>query len=136
MDVHTKRQRSYNMSRVRSNNTKPEILMFNLLKQRGYKFQKHYKIYGKPDIAFVRYKVAVFIDGEFWHGKDFPLWKDKMSGFWKKKIMDNIKRDRKADRCLRKEGWHVLRFWDKKIVRFPEKSLMRLEKFLSKTDIG
>jgi DNA mismatch endonuclease (patch repair protein) len=134
MDVHTKEQRSYNMSRVRSENTKPELIMFELLKQHDYKFRKHYNISGKPDIVFPKLKVAVFIDGEFWHGKNFPSWESKMSVFWKKKIMDNIKRDRKTERILRKEGWHVLRFWDKKVVRLPETSLLRLKKFLSKQE--
>ena len=130
MDKHTPEQRSYNMSQVKSKNTKPELLMFSLLEREGYTFEKHYSIAGKPDIAFPEYKVAVFIDGEFWHGKDYLKLKETLSEFWIKKIGSNIKRDRRNMRQLRKEGWHILHFWDKQIIRNPEKSLKRIIRFL------
>lgn len=93
-DVLTRAQRSYNMSRVKSRNTKPEKTIFKLLKAKGYKFKKHYQIYGKPDIAFPKDKIAIFIDGEFWHGKNFRQWKEKLTPFWLDKITGNIKRDK------------------------------------------
>jgi DNA mismatch endonuclease (patch repair protein) len=132
MDVHTKSQRSYNMSRVRSKNTKPELLMFSLLEEAGIKFEKHYPISGKPDIAFPEHKVAVFIDGEFWHGKDYVQVKDTLPSFWVKKIGDNIKRDRKNKRLLRNEGWHILHLWDKRVIRNPSKSFQRVKRFLER----
>ncbi len=132
MDVHTKQQRSYNMSRVKSKNTKPEIIMFSLLKQNGYSFKKHFKIFGRPDIVFPKAKVAVFVDGEFWHGRKFKKTSDEMSEFWRTKIARNISRDRRVDRFLRSNGWHVMRIWDKRILNFPGRSLLRLEKFLKK----
>jgi DNA mismatch endonuclease (patch repair protein) len=132
MDVHTKEQRSFNMSQVKSKNTKPEIQMFKILKDKGYKFKKHYRIVGQPDVAFPDLKIAVFIDGEFWHGKNFPNWKFKMSDFWQKKISSNISRDIRCDRLLRKSGWHVVHLWDKSILRSPEKAVLRIERFIAK----
>ena len=132
MDVYTKEQRSYNMSQVKSENTKPEKLMFALLKKSGYRFRRHYPVAGKPDIAFPKNKVAVFINGEFWHGKDYKFIKNKLSEFWVNKIGQNIRRDRFVQRELRKEGWHILNFWGRRVVRNPEKSIKRLMKYLEK----
>lgn len=132
MDIKTKEQRSYNMSKIKSENTKPEKLIFSMLKKYGYKFKRHYKILGKPDVVFPDLKVAVFVDGEFWHGKDFPKWKEKLSRFWIKKIGDNIKRDRKNVRELKMEGWIILRLWGKNISRSPDKSSQGLIKFIEK----
>lgn len=132
MDVHTKDQRSYNMSRVKSKNTRPEKIMFSMLKEADYKFKKHYPVIGRPDIAFQDYKVAVFIDGEFWHGKDFNDWKDKLTAFWYKKIMENVRRDRKNRSLLRVRGWHVMRLWGREIVENPDKSVKKLKRFIEK----
>ena len=132
MDVHTKAQRSFNMSQVKSKNTKPEVLIFSLLEEARYKFEKHYPIAGKPDIVFTKQKVAIFIDGEFWHGKNYKILREKIPPFWVKKIGDNLKRDRRNVRILRSEGWHIMRFWDKKIVRYPERTLKRITLFLEK----
>lgn len=135
MDRHTPEQRSFNMSQVKSKNTKPELIIFSLLEEAGIKFEKHYAVAGKPDVAFPEYKVAVFIDGEFWHGKSFNRLKETLTPFWVKKIGDNVKRDRRNIRKLRAEGWHVLHFWDKKVVRYPQKALKRIIRFLERAEI-
>lgn len=135
MDVHTKEQRSYNMSRVKSENTRPEMIMFLKLEESGVEFEKHFPIIGKPDIAFPKIKVAVFIDGEFWHGKDFYKWKNRLTPFWVKKIGENIRRDNRTMRKLRSEGWHIIHFWNKKVVRQPDKSLNRLLKFIESVQL-
>lgn len=132
MDVHTKEQRSYNMSRVKSKNTRPEKILFSEFKKAGYKFKKHFNLHGKPDMVFPRYKIAVFIDGEFWHGKDFTEWEQRISDFWRKKIGDNIKRDRSNDRKLRKTGWHVVHVWGRRLMRNPHLTLHRITKFIDK----
>lgn len=132
MDIKTKKQRSYNMSRVRSKNTKPELLMFKLLKEKGIMFKKHYRIVGSPDVAFISPKVAVFINGEFWHGKDYKRIKNKIPKFWKTKIGVNLRRDRKVRTELRKQGWRIINFWGRKIVKNPEAAYRRLWKFLNK----
>ena len=132
MDIKTKEQRSYNMSRIKSKNTKPELVMFKVLKKHGIKFKKHYNISGKPDIVIPEYKVAVFVNGEFWHGKDYKRIKNRIPKFWKTKIGINLKRDRKVRRDLRNKNWHVINFWGRKVVRDPERSFRRLQKFLEK----
>lgn len=120
------------MSRVKSKNTKPETLIFSLLNKAKVKYRKHYPIAGKPDTVFLKERVAVFIDGEFWHGKNYLREKDKLPQFWVKKIGDNIKRDRRTTRRLHSEGWHIIHFWGKKIIRHPENSLQRILRFLEK----
>lgn len=130
MDRHTPAQRSFNMSQVKSKNTKPELAMFKLLEEEGIKFEKHSSIAGNPDIIIQKFRLAIFIDGEFWHGKDFDNLKDTLSPFWREKICKNIKRDRKVVRQLRSEGWHIMRFWDKKVIRHPERSIKRIKRFL------
>lgn len=120
------------MSRVKSKNTKPETIIFKMLETSGYKFRKHYKIYGKPDIAFPKHKIAIFIDGEFWHGKDFDQWKQKLTPFWFSKISGNIQRDRSRSKLLKKAGWYPLRLWGKVIIRDPEKAFLKIVKFIEK----
>lgn len=132
MDFLTKKQRSLNMSRVKSKNTKPEILIFSLLKKAGYKFRRHYRITGKPDVAFLEHKVAVFVDGEFWHGKDFNNLKDKLSPFWKRKIGNNLKRDRLINKLLKLSGWEIIRLWDKEILKQPNQSIKKIIILLNK----
>ena len=132
MDKLMKAQRSYNMSQIKSKNTKPEILLFRMLDKAKIRYRKHYNIFGKPDIAFPKQKLAIFIDGEFWHGKDFSNLKNKISPFWVKKIGDNIKRDNKIKRELRANGWHVLRIWDKKVNKHPERVMKKIIMFLDK----
>lgn len=132
MDLHTREQRSYNMSRVKSKNTRPEKILFLEIKKAGYNFKKHYNLPGKPDVAFLGCKVAVFIDGEFWHGKDFSEWKPRISDFWRRKIGDNIKRDKNNDRKLRKIGWHVIHVWGRRLMRNPDLTLRRITKFIDK----
>jgi DNA mismatch endonuclease (patch repair protein) len=110
MDRITPEKRSYIMSRIRGKNTKPELLVFRELRKKGVYFQKHYKVAGRPDVAFPRKKVAVFINGEFWHGRRFKKTKDRLPEFWREKIERNIKRDRKNYRLLKKMGGLWSRF--------------------------
>ncbi len=105
MDIKTKEQRSFNMSKIKSKITKPEIIMFRLLLQKRIKFLKHHKMSGNPDIVFPKSKTAVFINGEFWHGKDFLTIKNTISEFWINKIGRNIQRDRFVQKKLRKDEW-------------------------------
>lgn len=135
MDVHTKEQRSYNMSRVKSKNTKPEKIMFSLLQKADLKFKRHYNVLGKPDIVFPNHKLAVFINGEFWHGKNYKSLKSTIPKFWVKKIGQNIKRDKLVQRKLRKDSWHILNFWGRSVVRNPEKSIKRIMRYLEKLNV-
>jgi DNA mismatch endonuclease (patch repair protein) len=122
------------MSRIRSHNTKAELIIFRGLRKKGIYFQKHYKkIIGSPDIALPRKKKAVFIDGDFWHGKDFAKLKRRLpKKYWLSKIEGNMKRDKKNRAKLRREGWGVLRVWESKIGKNPQKSIDLIESFLKK----
>lgn len=136
MDVHTREQRSYNMSRIKSKNTKPETIIFEILRLNKITFKKHYPVPGKPDIAFPTLKIAVFIDGEFWHGKDFNNWKEKITPFWLDKIGKNIIRDKKNFNLLKKKGWTVLRLWGRDVVKNPDKAFLKITKLLEKNYPG
>jgi len=109
-------QRSYCMSRIRSKDTGIEKALRSALHRRGYRFRKHVRrLLGNPDIVFPRAKVAVFVDGDFWHGFRFPLWSHKLSDHWQEKIAGNRDRDRRNRALLRKLGWCVIRLWQHQI---------------------
>lgn len=109
----------YNMSRIRSKDTKIEVELRKELWSRGLRYRKNVKtIPGKPDIAFIGKKVAVFCDSEFWHGYDWEQHKDDIKTrreFWIPKIERNMERDQEVNRILEEQGWIVLRFWGKQI---------------------
>lgn len=118
VDNLTVSQRSYCMSRVRSKDTSIERVVRSELFKRGYRFRKHVKtLPGRPDIVFAGEKLAVFIDGGFWHGYRFPQWEHKMSKFWREKIQVNRKRDRRNFQKLKRSGWKVIRLWQHDIEK-------------------
>ena len=118
MDNLTKKQRTYCMSRVKGRDTGLERLVRSELHKRGLRFRKHTgKLPGKPDIVFVNKKIAVFLDGDFWHGYRFPLWKRKIPKFWQKKIGETRKRDQRNFAKLRRMGWRVIRIWENSIEK-------------------
>jgi len=132
MDTFTKKKRSEIMSNIRSKNTAVEKVIFSALRRKGVYFQKHYKkALGNPDIALPKKKIAVFIDGDFWHGYQFSKFKKRLPRkYWLKKIEDNIKRDRRNRAKLKREGWKVLRIWEHEIQKNPEKAIQKVIKFL------
>ena len=85
---------------------------------------------GKPDVVFPKSKIAVFADGDFWHGNNFIKWKKEVPGFWKKKISNNIKRDREQTLALKNSGYKVLRFWGHQIKKDPLRVITKIEKTL------
>lgn len=132
----TTEQRSKIMQRIKSVDTKPEIFFRKALRSKGVKYRKNNrKLPGKPDIAISKYKVAVFIDGEFWHGYRWEAKKKKIKAnrsYWIPKIEKNIARDKKYTAELRKAGWTVIRFWDFEIKKKSEKCLNKVMKALYK----
>jgi DNA mismatch endonuclease, patch repair protein len=120
------------MSKICSENTKVEILIFRGLRKRGIYFQRHYKkAIGNPDIALPRKKRAVFIDGDFWHGYQFAKLKKRLpKKYWLAKIERNIQRDRKNRAKLKREGWKVLKIWEHEINKCPEIITEKTIKFL------
>jgi DNA mismatch endonuclease (patch repair protein) len=115
-DVHSKETRSYNMSRIRSKDTAPEIVIRKFLFANGFRFRLHQKsLPGKPDIVLKRYKTVIFVHGCFWHGhkscKYFVVPKTKTE-WWLNKINGNIQNDEKAMDLLRTAGWNTIIVWE------------------------
>ncbi len=122
MDVLTKEQRHKNMSRIRSRDTRPELLLRKALWHCGLRYRKNVKdLPGKPDIVLARFCIAIFVDGDFWHARDHQDNPGEQVAtnreFWQKKLRRNVERDRVADKELTAAGWLVLRFWESDIKR-------------------
>lgn len=121
MDRLTKEQRHRNMSNIKNKDTSIELKLRKALWKKGYRYRKNYnKLPGKPDIVLTKYRIVIFCDSEFFHGKDWEklklqLEKGKNSEFWINKISKNIERDEKIEKELNFMGWTVLRFWGKDI---------------------
>lgn len=122
------------MSQVKGKDTSIERLVRSELHRRGYRFRKHVQeIRGKPDIVFSRRKLAVFLDGDFWHGCEFPEWKGQLSDFWKRKIGKNIERDNRNVVALEEMGWHVIRIWEHELKEDFEGAVSRIVADLDKS---
>ncbi|MDP3875202.1 MAG: very short patch repair endonuclease [bacterium] len=118
MDRLSKQQRSALMAKVRIKDTDIEKLLGEIIRPfwKKERYRKNVKnLPGKPDIVFPESKLAIFADGDFWHGKDFKKWESGIPAFWRKKIAGNILRDRLQDKALQKAGYCVLRFYGSKI---------------------
>ncbi len=119
----TKEQRHKSMSHIKSQNTSIEIKLRVALWHNGYRYRVNYKkLPGKPDIAITRYKIAIFCDSEFFHGKDWEalklnLKKGDNADYWVHKIEKNRKRDEEINKELLFRGWTVVRFWGKDILK-------------------
>lgn len=121
MDVLTKEQRHKNMSHIRASNTKPEIMLCKALWHIGIRYRKNYKkLIGKPDIVITRCKIAIFVDGDFWHGKNMDVIEKQVQSnrtYWLTKIRRNRERDAEVNDALTEQGWIVLRFWESDIKK-------------------
>ena len=132
-DIFTPEKRSWVMSRIRGSNTKIDLRMKQMLADTGYKFEMHPEMYGNPDFAHRRKKIAIFCDGDFWHGYRYGQKKRLAKKFWRDKIENNMRRDKRYSRKLRRDGWSVLRLWEHDIEKNPEKCRRKiLAKFHSR----
>lgn len=126
--------RSEIMSRVRAKDTKAELLLRKVLWAKGYRYRKNYtKVFGKPDIVFLRKKIAIFCDSEFWHGKYYMEGKripKSNKQYWIDKFERNIARDQLVNQRLLEDGWVVLRFWETDILSDVNKCVDEIEKIL------
>lgn len=127
-DVLTPKQRTYNMSRIRGKNTAPEIKLRKMLFASGVRgYRIHYNLPGKPDIVFIKKKIAVFIDGCFWHKCPVCFQEpETRKDFWMKKIQSNIDRDKKVNEQLKNDGWAVIRIWEHEIKKEPEEAVKKI----------
>ncbi len=117
-DIMSPEKRSAVMARIRGKDTGPERALAKEFSRRRLHWTSHDRtLPGRPDFAFRRKKVAIFVDGDFWHGWRFPVWRDKLSEKWELKIEANRHRDRKAHGRLRRAGWRVVRIWEHQIER-------------------
>lgn len=123
MDRLTKEQRHKNMSNIKNKDTDIEMKLRKALWEKGYRYRKNFKgLPGKPDIVLTKYKIAIFCDSEFFHGKDWESLKEQLqrgknAEFWIRKISENRRRDEEIDKQLMFLDWKVLRFWGKDIKK-------------------
>ena len=131
------------MSAIHSQDTKPEMLIRKALFRDGFRYRVHYKaLPGKPDVVFTRVKLAVFIDGDFWHGHNWAIRNygsledelQRYSPFWQEKIRRNVERDRATTESLESMGWVVMRLWESDIEKDLEGNLLLIESCYLKLD--
>ena len=115
---------SKRMGQVHLKGGKAETALAKALWHEGYRYRRNYKkLPGSPDIAITKYKVAIFVDGEFWHGQDWENRKAKLKSnreYWIEKIEENIARDERNDSLLSEAGWTVYHFWEKDVLKNPD----------------
>lgn len=132
MDVHSKEVRSYNMSRIKGKDTKPEETVRKYLFSQGFRYRKNdKKLPGTPDIVLPKHKTVIFVNGCFWHGHEgckYFVWPKNNAEFWHKKIRDNILRDQRKVQALDLLGWKVIVVWECKIKSDKENTLKNLIK--------
>ena len=138
----TAEQRKKNMQHIRSKDTAIELKLRKALWEKGYRYRKNYKdLPGKPDIVLTKYKIVIFCDGEFFHGKDWEVLKPKLENsnngeFWIKKISRNIERDNEVDKELLFLGWTVIRFWGDEIKKDPNMCVRVIEETIFDIKMG
>ena len=118
VDIFTPEKRSKIMASIHGKDTSIELLLRKALWKEGIRGTRvAMKLPGRPDIVFPKYKVAIFCDGDFWHGNKFDEWKGRLSPHWQGKINGNIERDKKNDSKLMDQGWTVMHFWESDILK-------------------
>lgn len=133
MDRLTKEQRHKNMSNIKNRDTGIEVRLRTALWEKGYRYRKNYKMLpGKPDIVLTKYKLAVFCDSEFFHGKDWEVLQEQLrrgqnAEFWINKISRNMERDEEINKQLKYMGWTVIRFWGKDIKKDVQQCVKAIE---------
>ena len=136
---YTTEKRSRIMSRIRAKDTKPEIMLRKALYASGFRYRLYGKdLPGRPDIVNRRKKIAIFVDGEFWHGKDWEEKKDKIKSnksFWLAKIERNIQRDRENNEALEALGYTVIRFWSGEVNKDLENCVSRVLKSIRENSV-
>ncbi len=123
--------RSAVMSRIRGRGTQPELSIAAELTKIGLTWEEHARdLPGCPDFVFRDAQLAVFVDGDFWHGYNFHEWRDRLSEKWEVKIAGNIRRDRRNRAALRKMGWTVIRIWEHQVTSSADRAAARVRRAL------
>jgi DNA mismatch endonuclease (patch repair protein) len=137
-DKFSKSVRSRIMSRIKSKDTQIELAFRKELWNQGLRgYGKHKDILGKPDVVFVRYKLAIFIDGDFWHGYNWNiLGKSPPKEYWRNKISKNVLRDKLVTKRLKSEGWKVMRFWEHEINKSPTMCVKKVKNMIGSHNLG
>jgi len=116
------------MSKIRGKDTGPERALAAAMAEKGWEWESQARdLPGRPDFIFRDAKVAVFVDGDFWHGWRFPQWRDKLSEKWEAKIKANRRRDARNHRALRRAGWKVIRVWEHQIAKEISRAIERIQ---------
>lgn len=142
MDKLTTEQRHKNMQRIKGSDTSIELTLRKALWSKGFRYRKNVKtLPGSPDIVLTKYKLAIFCDGEFFHGKDWEVLKPRLeksnnSDFWINKISRNRERDDEVNKKLLFMGWTVIRFWGKDIMKNTEECLKVIEETIWDIKMG
>lgn len=132
-DIMSPEKRSAVMARIKGKDTGPEQKVSAALAALGLSWESHARdLPGRPDFVFREAKVAVFVDGDFWHGWRFPKWRDKLSEKWEAKIDGNRRRDTRNHRRLRRMKWKVVRLWEHQVVADADASIARVSRLLGK----
>ena len=126
------------MSKVRLKNGKAETVLAKKIWHKGYRYRRNYKkLPGSPDIAILRHHVAVFVDGEFWHGENWEERKAKLKHnreYWIEKIEENIARDKRVDAQLKELGWIPIHFWEKQVLKNTDECVNTILELINNTD--
>ena len=133
MDNLKPEQRRLNMQRSKSKDTRAEVILRKALWKKGFRYRKNWAVLpGKPDIAITKHKIAIFCDGEFFHGKDFDTKKkpETNAEYWEEKIKKNIQRDQVVEADLKGMGWTVIRFWSRDIIKDPDSCVKAVEEII------
>lgn len=142
MDVLTKEQRRKNMQHIKSKDTKIEVLLRKALWHKGYRYRKNFRsLQGSPDIVFTKYRIVIFCDGEFFHGKEWEELKSRLEKsnngeFWINKISRNRERDDEINKKLLFDGWTVIRFWGDDIKKHTDECVKVIEEAIFDSIIG
>jgi len=137
-DIKSKEARSYNMSRIRGKDTKPEETVRKYLFSLGFRYRKNDKrLPGTPDIVLPKYRTVIFVNGCFWHGHEgckYFVWPKNNAEFWKSKITNNIQRDHNNIQLLIDQGWNVITVWECELKADKTKKLEAIAKEIKKYD--
>lgn len=130
-----------NMSRIKGKDTSIEIMLRRALRKKGYGYRKNYKgLPGTPDVVLTKYRIAIFCDSEFFHGKNWQQLKNKVekgknSDYWVRKIERNIERDMEKDKMLVARGWTVIHFWGDEIKTNIDECIKTIEESVFETQM-